>query len=284
VAFPVVLGGFGCLNVFYPRSYILANIVGTQAKAVALDAFVMILLMLLMRVGLDDSRDGDEEMTAIALSEQQPGPVIERALQPVGQGKFWAVAPLGCCFKPCMVARHMNGRDLKCIAYLLSQFVYVGPSVVYVAAWIALEYPPTAMTTVRPVLKYMITVSALLAMYGLGVIYQISRGLLKDHFVTAKFLALKIPLWITAFQKLLLAPIATMMVDRGHYCLDATDLANHLDSSLLVLESLLMAFLISHAFPVSEIQQYRGRHLNIIGADFGTDSGDEASSSCSDKQ
>eukprot|EP00929_Paragymnodinium_shiwhaense_P080119 TRINITY_DN41762_c0_g1_i2.p1 TRINITY_DN41762_c0_g1~~TRINITY_DN41762_c0_g1_i2.p1 ORF type:complete len:302 (-),score=42.48 TRINITY_DN41762_c0_g1_i2:112-1017(-) len=197
--YPVVLGLMSWMVVLAPRTHLLAVLLETQWKAIALRDFSIVISLLLFREGLTAKVDAIEDgcnspqAQAVALQERlHPVKNILRAFRSDGEKKIWAVPPLGCCFAPLMKPKFMQTSDLRFISLMMSQFVYVTPLLAYILVWGVLNLPCEDLLGLKKFCNQILTLSGVVAMYGVQIIFQSAKNILQDWRPCLKFMSFQI--------------------------------------------------------------------------------------------
>lgn len=279
--YPVVLWFTSLFIVFAPRSYLLGFLLQIQWKAMVLRDFSIVISLLMFREGLgmkiddwtgSDSRAPDTDtpdmhpksVRALALEAQtRPIRAVMRAFHEGGKKKIFAALPLGCCFAPCMKERLMSPTDVSIASSLVGQFVYVTPLCCYVLVWAVLNLPCEKIHDLSLVLGYVITVSGIIAMYGLQITFQCAREVLHRWKPCQKFASFQVVIIMGIVQQHSTSAVAKWLRSVGGPCLQGQALEHFIDSWLLLPQALLMAIMMKYSFVAEDIIPFMGTHLHI---------------------
>eukprot|EP01083_Nonionella_stella_P312314 1116576_1 len=109
------------------------------------------------------------------------------ALHEAPKTKFFAVAPFGCCFRPCCKPSTMRKEDFRIIYNLIIQYSLLVPLFNFVLMLRTYEGSEHMLLIIRGVRL----LSAMLCFYGLLSMLRASRVLLKEYKVVGKFWCIK---------------------------------------------------------------------------------------------
>lgn len=222
------------LALFFPRSSELFAVLRSVVESWAIYAYVGMLLDLLG--GFDKA----------VPSIQQVAP----------SGKFYAVPPFGCCFRPCCPVLDMN-VDLirKCRRFGL-QAVYAIPTLAYLHLWVELERAASnqeAYSIAILVIQVLQVLSVMVAFYGMMILYFACRRLIESYNPTKKMLSIKLVLFVGVVQGIVLS-IAISKTETGNADLyDDSYSVTAWTNFLLCLESAPLALLMRVSYPEHEL-------------------------------
>eukprot|EP00929_Paragymnodinium_shiwhaense_P080118 TRINITY_DN41762_c0_g1_i1.p1 TRINITY_DN41762_c0_g1~~TRINITY_DN41762_c0_g1_i1.p1 ORF type:complete len:393 (-),score=70.23 TRINITY_DN41762_c0_g1_i1:208-1386(-) len=273
--YPVVLGLMSWMVVLAPRTHLLAVLLETQWKAIALRDFSIVISLLLFREGLTAKVDAIEDgcnspqAQAVALQERlHPVKNILRAFRSDGEKKIWAVPPLGCCFAPLMKPKFMQTSDLRFISLMMSQFVYVTPLLAYILVWGVLNLPCEDLLGLKKFCNQILTLSGVVAMYGVQIIFQSAKNILQDWRPCLKFMSFQIILLLSLVQTQSLAAIARSVQDLAGPCLERPGFEHFVNAWLTLPQALAMALMMKAAFPGEDLRPFMGADLQVNMLDF----------------
>jgi len=257
--FPFVLGGAAVICLFCPRTFFLMTMFQEQAEAVALSAFGNILFMLCAEEA--SKRVKDMEGATV-------GQKMLVALNEEGEKPHFAAPPFTCCFASCMPARLLTPRNLILARGLIRQYAFVMVAGSMVAQWCSLSMPIWTAMKFNLWVGWLMKWSALFCIYGLFILYKATHHLLESWNPTAKFVSLKLCVFMMAWQEFIIKSVVRSNPSTDDKCLADTTLTGAVGKELqdhfrerfyimycVVLESILVAYMVRKAFPASELEE-----------------------------
>jgi len=187
------------------------------------------------------------------------GVQILRALAAQGPKKHFGVPPFGCCFRPLLKPHDLTPSHLIRARNFFRQYAFVIVSFSGLTAWAVVSLSLERFQAVHKVSGLAEKFSGFLAIYGLMILYVATHDLLHAWRTTSKFIAIKLVVLLCTFQEMFVGVIAKHLGVSTFMCLGVESHKEHFWSMYLTcLESLLVAFLTTRAFPASEIQPSSG--------------------------
>jgi len=251
--FAPVLGTTATAALFSPRVYALSRFLQTQFEAVALASFGAIVFLLL----------ASEAVKQITTKDSSLAVKIMVALNKDGPKPHFAVPPFACCFKRCIPAHLLKPSHVLLSRFLVRQYMFSAVIGSLTTLWFALAMTNHAFRLEEAIVSKFIKLSGFAAIYGLFIMYFATHDLLHKWNVTAKFISLKIIVLLSTLQETLIgllikhikAPSKDCLADPFSPSKEVQDIhREHFNSMwLTALESLLVALLVSRAFPCSEL-------------------------------
>lgn len=241
-----------------PRSVALGDVIKAQYEGFVLFGFAnLIFQMLTLEVAAARENDGDDD-------EPEVGERIVKAIGVQGARKYFAVAPLCCCFGCLMRKHHLSGRQLLLCLFFLQQYILVIPGTSLISLWAALVAPEQFVKT-NHWCNIFKKISELCALWGLFVLYVATKKMLTKWRTTQKFVSLKVIVLIQVLQRPIVALVLRHVVplflpDKG-FCLPIESLINVTSSWLLMGWCVVLAVLISRAFTAKEIMSETGTYI-----------------------
>ena len=99
------------------------------------------------------------------------------ALQEAPKTRFCAVAPFGCCLKPCCKPSIVNKKDFRILFGLILQYCIIAPLFTFMLLLRTYEGSEIQIL----ILKIVKVLSAMLCFYGLIALMKASKSLLKGY-------------------------------------------------------------------------------------------------------
>jgi len=258
--FPTAWGISAYMTLICPRSSLLAELIRGQSEAFALYVFMRILYMLMSLASIG-KHDQDHSIAKAILE----------AINSDGERSYFAVPPLGCCFKPCAPKHLMSAQLLLRIAWLVKQYVISEFFISIFSLWIMMAARAPTGHALKLASTVVLKVSGISAVYGLVVMYKGTKGLLKPWHTTQKFISIKFVLLLSLIQSHVLRAIIEHIQKEDRTCLrDPNDpgnlefVINHWMATVLSVEAVLMAVLVMVAFPAREVVESGVEHPAIV--------------------
>eukprot|EP00929_Paragymnodinium_shiwhaense_P061744 TRINITY_DN30865_c0_g1_i1.p1 TRINITY_DN30865_c0_g1~~TRINITY_DN30865_c0_g1_i1.p1 ORF type:complete len:361 (-),score=62.79 TRINITY_DN30865_c0_g1_i1:421-1503(-) len=256
---PIVFGVCSLALLLCPRSYVLATTLELLYEAYTLSVFGSMLFTLLAYRCGDPDIGGDH------------GSVAQRiiaGLASQGPKKHFAVPPFGCCFRCCMKPHILTAHQAAWLPFLLRLYTRVAPISCIFSLWAALalddEYYAKALSAACLALR----VSALTSVYGLFILYNSSKELLKDWHTLEKFLSIKAILLLSVLQDRLVELLVGHGVFHIPACIRNDRLSDFMrifiNQWLLGFEMVFMALLLVRAFPPHELVEAKQEHWDYV--------------------
>lgn len=261
--FAPVLGVTSSISLLSPRSRPMAKLLQTQFEAITLSSFGVILYLILALESLKHPGNRIAEKIMNALHDQGPK-------------KHFGVPPLGCCLRPFMTPFNLQPKHVALARSLLRQYMFAVVVAALMDAWSALTLPYDTFTKYSGWAHKIVKLSAFLALYGLFILYSASHDLLHAWNTTKKFVSIKIVVLLMAYQELMMSTLLTHFGYRSDECFKTAnargfpheqreELRNeqregYWNMYFTGLESLLLAVLVSRAFPSEELREFPEEH------------------------
>lgn len=258
-AFPIVMTFCTLLVVMTsPRSEPVSELLKSLYEGFVLFGFGSLLFQMLAlesagsrTVNTTLDREEDDES-----AEQEVGDRIVKAIKEQGTRKHFATFPLCCCLGCFMREHYLSGVQLLVCIFMLQQYMLIVPGTSIFLLWTALVVPKEYHRMhIRSI--YVQKFSQLTALWGLFVLYRASVKLLKKWRTSQKFLSLKIIVLIQILQRPLVSSVVKHLVPKLYpdnlYCLSHDFMIDAMNSWLLLGWCVMLAILISRAFPVKEV-------------------------------
>jgi len=256
--YPVAWGISAFLTIICPRSSLLAELIRGQSEAFALYMFMEILFMLM-------------SVASMGKNGHPIGEAILDAMNSDGEQPYFAVPPLGCCFKRCAPRHFMSARLLLHISWLVKQYIIAEFFISIFGLWIMMAAREPTGRALKLACTVVLKVSGISAVYGLFVLYKGTHELLHRWHTTQKFLSIKFVILLSMIQSHVLGPIIEHVRELDKTCLmDPNEpgnmefVINHWTAVVLSVEAVLMAVLVMAAFPASEVDEAGVEHSAII--------------------
>jgi len=200
------------------------------------------------------------------------GPIVLRALNADGEKTHFAVPPFFCCFAGLFPRHSLDAKLLLRVVWLVRQFVMLQFFLSIFNLWATMAWPARLGNDMKMVATVILKVSGLTAVYGLFVMYKATHDLLEHWHTTKKFISIKCVIFISLLQSLCIRPLLQHIQRPENRCLkDPSDpgnldmVAEHYTATLLAVEAMVMAYLVSLAFPVSELHsQALVHHMDVV--------------------
>jgi len=266
LAFPIVWAFFSWASLLTPLARPLAELFMGQSEAFALHSFMVILFMLVSVESLKRREPGPDEVSASSLDARR---TVIQTLQEYGPQKYFAVPPFGCCFKCCTEAHHITAKQLLWVSRLVRQYVFVQVFMNAYFLWAKETLDPKMWDVGKwsePILK----LSGMLAMYGLFVMYTMTYDLLRNWNTTKKFTAVKLMVALGILQGKLFAFLVPVLSPERNCWVDPTHpkdldrLVSFWMTFVTLLETVPMAWLITKAFPASDVSDYPLKQMDLL--------------------
>jgi len=267
MVYPCAWATSALLTLLCPRSSLLSELIRGQSEAAALFWFLQILIMIVSVESMkNDSNDTDHV-----------GQTILRALNADGEKPHFAVPPFFCCFAGVFPRHSLDAKLLLRVVWLVRQFVMLQFGLSIFNMWATMAWPARLGNDMKMVASGILKVSGLTAVYGLFVMYKATHNLLEHWHTTKKFISIKCVIFISLLQSLCIHPLLQHVQRPENKCLkDPTDpdnldmVAEHYIATLLSVEAMVMAYLVSSAFPVSELRdQALVHHMDVVEMSLG---------------
>eukprot|EP00440_Ansanella_granifera_P016007 gb/GFBE01017389.1/.p1 GENE.gb/GFBE01017389.1/~~gb/GFBE01017389.1/.p1 ORF type:complete len:365 (+),score=62.94 gb/GFBE01017389.1/:1-1095(+) len=292
LVFPVVWAISAYISLFCPRAYALSELAQGQSEAYAIYTFLIILYMLL---SVEACKSEIDQHGALPMSNM--GNTIVHALAEQGPKPHFAVPPFGCCFIKCCPVFNLAPRQLLWVSRFVKQYIYLQLFFSVFGLWTELSLPEERAKKATLIVKIILKLSALLAVYGLFVMYKATHDLLEKWSTTRKFVSIKFVIFLSVLQQRVLGWLVQSFRRIDNTCLidpaapeDLEHVVAFWSQFLMLLETILMVYLLSKAFPADEVMDYRLHHLELVELELQQmkkhqrmeDSEEEVSDSCSD--
>jgi hypothetical protein len=238
LAFPLVISSFSLACLFSVRPAFVWELAQHIYEAMTLLAFMHVLMALL---GHDAHR------------------IVQR-LKKGNAARIWAAPPLLCFFRPCVKETYMTAATVRFTYFLVNQFVYIIIAGGFFRLWMFIDGFDNSLVP-----GYIGTISMIIAMQGLFMIYRASHQALDSWHPTFKFVTIKLIVLIGAVQKLIIQGIIKDHDRLGQY--DKAALASVWSAFLLAIESPMFATAMVYAFPAEELRQYITQGLHHVDED-----------------
>mmetsp|Transcript_14812 Transcript_14812/g.20653 ORF Transcript_14812/g.20653 Transcript_14812/m.20653 type:complete len:343 (+) Transcript_14812:190-1218(+) len=228
-----VFGTLSWLSLFFLNLAVPFELVMSMYEAVALWAFLMLMVDL--------------------LGGRKKCPEV---LQHEPADKYLAAAPFFCCV-PCLCPKiKIDHKWYIIIEIGVLQYLIIKP----ICATLALvlyffgSYENGNMDWDHsyPYIRLVEVVSVLIAAYFLFVMWKATRNLLKKHNTSLKFACIKLVILVSVIQGFLLGGLVDHEVITDDYVLHADVIAEMWSAWLLVLEMFCLTILFFKAFPISD--------------------------------
>jgi len=171
--------------------------------------------------------------------------------------KIWAAPPLLCVLHPIVEETYINAATLKFVYLCVDQYVYIIPAGGFFRLWMFIDGFSSSLIP-----GYIGTISMIIAVQGLFMIYRASKATIKDYHPTFKFATIKTIVFIGAVQRLIINAIIKPNDVLGAY--DQNALVFVWDAFLTCLESPVFALAMYYAFPAEELKLYISQGLHKI--------------------
>jgi len=270
---------FSWTTLFAPLSMPLAELFKGQSEAYALYSFMAILFMLVSleadkQAANIEAGNSSRFGSCITSSNQstEPRADVIRALQHHGPQKYFAVPPFGCCFQHCCKPHRITARQLLWVASLVRQYVVAQLFIHAWIMWAGLTLEPKWKATSQ--LTTVLEVSGLLAMYGLFVLYGATHDLLQNWNTSKKFISVKVMIVLSTIQEMVFSllirdvfpqekVVKSCWVDPEHPE-DIERAVQFWTSFANLLETVMISYLITQAFPASDVSDHPVQHLDLM--------------------
>jgi len=243
----VVFSTTSLLTLVFPRPAYLWHFLRVIYEVFTLKCFEYNITELLGVVGAPGRGYGSAE------EERQNALKVLLEAQPQ---KYYGAPPLGCCFLPCLKRMNFSSRLYTNSKRLVSQYLYFRPLAGLTILWLILDNSlgDTEQYTGYPegtILGGLETLSMLVAMEGLFILYWGSRSALAQYRVGLKFIAIKFVIFVGAIQNFMLETNVPKEEEGDFYDQEArVELWNN---ALLLVESAGLTLLMWRAFPAEEL-------------------------------
>jgi len=182
--------------------------------------------------------------------------------------KYYGAPPLGCCWLPCLSPVTYTDRLFTISKRFVSQYMYIRPLSGLIILWMILDdsFGGVEDLTGYPegtVLGGIESLSMLIAMQGLFMIYWASRRRLHDYHPGLKFVAIKLVIFVSALQEFAIDLFVQRPADGSFYDHEAR--AQLWSNAFLLAESAALTLLMWHAFPYTELA--RAHAFRLTGKD-----------------
>eukprot|EP00301_Raphidiophrys_heterophryoidea_P020439 c5130_g1_i1.p1 GENE.c5130_g1_i1~~c5130_g1_i1.p1 ORF type:complete len:326 (-),score=53.32 c5130_g1_i1:250-1227(-) len=242
------------LTMVFPRAYGLFDVLQTCFEAHIIYSFGMLFINLIAGDNIYDPH----------ISQQR---CLEN-LEHVPPKKHFATFPC-CCWYPCVSRRSFDRPLVRTVVTCFRQYLVIGPLTSIVALWLDLE--SGSLTGKKTQNAYVIirivgTVSILVAVWALLILYKASHDQLLHFHMTSKFIAIKAMLIITALQEMVISSYIKKKGDHDSSKMFTTEFKAHFFMSFVVcIEGFIMTLLLIRAFPDRELDP--GYGATIVAAE-----------------
>jgi len=268
--FPAVTATTCFLMIMDPGTDRILEAARSFYEALTLYRFGMLLFILVMyessriaALGQADEADGVNDMDPASI-------VVALAVQ--GKRKHFGVPPLGCCLRPCMRASNLTLVELRCVWWMIHQYVINICLTNVLQVYLLSVLPFKFWVVIARWLSIVNQASNIVCIYGLMVLFFATQDLLKQWSTKSKFVAIKFVLIILIYQSALIHHFAEPLINRTDSCMRYVGYAEdprddggfshwaEVEAAwycqwALVLETIPMAIMITTAFPVEELQR-----------------------------
>jgi len=250
----------GGLPMVIPRAYVLFDVLQTLSDAQIIYNFGSLLMNLLAGDNIHDPND-IEHRASLVLAQLPPAEYLK--------------VPPCCCFFLCGPHTHPRQFTATLVQFLrgcLRQFVVIGPLTSIVALCLELEGSLSVKTrnTVL-VVRVVGTVSIMVAMWAMAVLYKATRHKLSRFRTSIKFIAIKLMLLTTAVQEMVIATYLKQHKgedENSNHRFTSSFKAQFYMSFVVCVEGSLLTLLLLFAFPGRELQQINAEsRASLTGKD-----------------
>lgn len=267
--FPGVVATTCLLMILDPGSVRILEAARAFYEALTLYRFGMLLFVVVMYESSKIAILRQAER-ADGANDMDPAAIVV-ALAANGKRKHFGVPPLGCCWRPCMRAFDLTLAHLRCLWWMIHQYVIAICVITTLKVYLLSVLPYKHWLSTAHWLNNVNKVSNIVCIYGLVVLFFATQDLLKQWNIKTKFLSIKVVLVIITFQSTLIHIFAEPLVDQTDSCMmyvgfdeyPIDDDGSHWAEVetewycqwVLALETIPMAIMITAAFPVEELQR-----------------------------
>eukprot|EP00808_Paulinella_micropora_P004859 g46326.t1 len=247
---PQIFSATSLFEMFVPRSHSVLEFMRTSAEAFCLIFFQRVMLHLMAVEG----GKGTGYLAKGELTKQ-----CIKAFQAVPAQQVWSVPPYGCFFKRCERPRKLTVFNMTWAMRFVHQYVILGPVLAFTSLVIMLNRNVSVSTEVQlKTVNALGIISMFTAVYGLFVLWKATYNVLVDFNTSAKFASIKFLVILQKATQFTLDLMGSLL--KVHVLTDA--LAPKYDtearktmlvSFVTVVESLLLCYLMTLAFPTSDV-------------------------------
>ncbi|XP_065321768.1 uncharacterized protein LOC135929171 [Gordionus sp. m RMFG-2023] len=159
--------------------------------------------------------------------------------------------PLACCC-PCLPKVPLVKKNYNRLKAAVFQTALVRPILIFIASvlWTDGSYTPGQISLANAYLylTIMTTISTLIGMYGLVIVFRISRQHLKQHHLAAKFISIQLVLIFSNLQGSVLELLTTKNILQCVAPFSSKTRGLELHHLLLVMESFILGVLLHHYY------------------------------------
>ena len=170
----------------------------------------------------------------------------------------WLRAPPLCCFCWCLPSTPFTEDTLHLVLALTRQFIFSTPALSLLAVLLSLTSSSSSSSTDKQtlpwhLLRFLLLVSSLLALWGLFILYKASLDdVSRQHQITLKFISIKLLIIVGIVQEYVFAELAGRKEGGGEGGKESLSVL--VPNALLASESPLLTLLVLWAFPLRELE------------------------------
>eukprot|EP00301_Raphidiophrys_heterophryoidea_P011642 c1779_g1_i1.p1 GENE.c1779_g1_i1~~c1779_g1_i1.p1 ORF type:complete len:326 (+),score=51.44 c1779_g1_i1:73-1050(+) len=233
------------LTMVFPRAYVLFDVLQTCFEVHIIYSFGMLLMNYISVDNVYDPREVERKC-------------LEN-LRQLPPRRYLAVPPC-CCFFFCgphARPRQFDESLVKLVTFCIKQYLFIGPLMALVALWLDLEsgnLNGKKTQNAYVLIRIVGVLSILTAIWSLFILYKATRHILAHYHTTAKFVAIKLMLLITAIQELVISAYIKKHKTDEEGVMFTIEFKAHFFMSLAVcIEGFIMALMLINAFPEREL-------------------------------
>lgn len=264
--FPAVWAISAFISLLCPNAAPLAELAQGQSEAFAIYTFLTILYMLLTREAFRAEMEGGalEEDVHVAQA-------IVNALEKQGPKPYFATPPFFCCCVGIFPKHLLTPRHLLRITKLVKQYIAMQLFFSVFGLWAEMSLSEKQAEKLTMWVKIILKLSGLTGIYGLFVMYKATHDLLEHWNTTRKFVSIKFVILLTLVQTRLFGFLLHKFRRKDNTCLvdplkphDLHHVLTFWSQTLMLVETVLMVYLLSKAFPAEEVQDFRLHHIDLV--------------------
>eukprot|EP00047_Mylnosiga_fluctuans_P006106 m.244864 g.244864 ORF g.244864 m.244864 type:complete len:272 (+) comp14550_c0_seq1:210-1025(+) len=225
------------MSLFFPRAAPLFTILRSIVEASSIYAYVALLI--------DRLGGMDKAVHDLVNLHEEPK-------------KFLATPPFCCCCKPCCPTIRMSRQLLDRCKSFATQACYTIPTLSYIVLWVELEQAQDTndfYDYIIIVLKCLEVAAVMLAFYGMMILFFASKQLISQYNPGRKMLAIKLVLFVSTVQSIILEFTVGKVDDTGDNDLFASEYKiTGWTSLLLCIESVPLAWIMRWSYPPRELE------------------------------
>lgn len=264
--FPAVWAISAYISLLCPNAAPLAELAQGQSEAFAIYTFLTILYMLLTREAFK------AELERGVLEEDvSVGNAIVSVLEKQGPKPHFATPPFFCCCAGIFPKHLLTPGHLLRITKLVKQYIAMQLFFSVFGLWAEMSLDEKRAEWMTHWVKRILKVSGWIGIYGLFVMYKATKDVLEHWNTTRKFMSIKFVILLSIVQAWLLSLLAHKFRRKDNTCLvdplkpnDLHHVVTFWSQVLLLVETVLMVYLLSKAFPAEEVQDFRLHHLDLV--------------------